>query len=192
MLKVSTPHVEYLEQPVECETHKLCGEEQQCTGLAHWRIGITGNCYAQCDACILAGIERLPDNREWLTDVLADIAQRQQDARERRRLFFSLMRRPDMRLMRLALRNLKWNNSEEWRDIASLEMLCIPSVHGSWLLATERFMVHCVAPNSSTLTYEDFSTYWNHVEEHGGREDSNPDCKCLDCRWQALQEVTPR
>lgn len=111
---------------------------------------------------------------------------------ERRRLFFSLMRRPDMRLMRLALRSLA-NDGIDWRDIDSLEMLCIPTVHGSWLLATERFMVHCVAPNSSTLTYEDFSTYWNHVEEHGGRADSNPDCKCLDCRWQAVQsERTPR
>lgn len=113
------------------------------------------------------------------------------DEIERRRLFFSLMRRPDMRLMRLALRSLA-NDDIAWRDIREVEMLCVPSKHGSWLLRTDRFLVHCVCFEHPQLSYEDFSTYWNHVEEHGGREDSNPDCKCLDCRWQALQEVTPR
>lgn len=115
------------------------------------------------------------------------------DEIERRRLFFSLMRRPDMKPIRLALRSFAWNYGIEWRDIREMEMLCVPAIHGSWLLHCGPFFVHCVAPEHPKLSYEDFSTYWNHTEEHGGREDSNPNCKCLDCRWQAVQsERTPR
>jgi len=61
-----------LREPVPCEIHLQANEPQRCAGLAHWRL----NGVATCDECIVNMLERLPDNREWLADVLTDIRER--------------------------------------------------------------------------------------------------------------------
>jgi hypothetical protein len=158
-------------RPVGCEVHLLADAPQQCSDAAFWRL----NGFAHCDECLLTHAEQLPDNREWFAQVLEDISCRQsQDARqlldifECRYQFVALMRRPELRLLRLALAYLR-EAGADWRQIQEME---IELYSDHWYLQTPEYFVLCIDSARAEYT-EDFEYYY--------RCTGLPDCRCMYC-----------
>lgn len=100
----------------------------------------------------------------------------EEELHERRRLFFAAMRRPEMRMFRLALYHLLWDKGLEWSDILAIKRIEIdPYAPGCWMMLTDRFQV--VSLNvSPEMTYEDFHFGWVH-------DPANPTCQCDYCDY---------
>lgn len=97
----------------------------------------------------------------------------------RRRLFFAAMRRPEMRMLRLALRHLRDDQGIDWRTIQSIEDMGRYGWRNEcWCMVTESLVVFTL--DAATADYEDFLTMTRH-------QDGNPDCDCGFCEGaQAL------
>lgn len=107
--------------------------------------------------------------------------------RERRRLFFQVMRRPEMRLVRLALRNIRECAGLDWRDIKEIEIDPLRDLKSCWSLDTEEYIVQCLdGPND----YQDFTLWY--------RCTGRPGCQCYYCydatmaARKAIQDETAR
>lgn len=93
--------------------------------------------------------------------------------KENRRLFFSVMRHPEMRLVRLALRNIDWCAGLDWREITEVWIDPAHDLKACWSLDTSRYFVQCICPDANPLTYEDFLLWY--------RCTGKPGCKCYYC-----------
>ena len=111
-----------------------------------------------------------PHAREMMTQLLeAEI-----EPRERRVLFFRVMRQPEMRLLRLALRHLDWDRGIDWQSVQSIK--CEPYADDRcWMLTTDKYLVVCLDAQNLSLTYEDFYLIYLHQE-------NDPHCKCEFCQ----------
>lgn len=88
---------------------------------------------------------------------------------ERRRLFFAAMRRPEMRLLRAALWDLKWEHGIEWRTLTQLTIdLCF----AGWMLITDHHLSFCYDP-------DDPHPFFHVLRLHDA---DDPRCPCEDCR----------
>lgn len=96
------------------------------------------------------------------------------ELREYRRLFFAVMRQPEMRVLRLALFHLKWGKGIDWREIQEIEVSPPGDLDRCWMLTTEKYLVVCLDALNPHLTYEDFYFIWTHQE-------TNPACPCEFC-----------
>ena len=103
----------------------------------------------------------------------------EEELRERRRLFFSVMRRPEMRVLRLALRSLDWNQGIDWQNLPNLTI--DQYTDDAWMLVSEGLMLVCVNTQVRDLTYEDFLFFWTHVDRE--------DCPCEDCVYARQREA---
>lgn len=97
--------------------------------------------------------------------------------RERRRLFFATMRRPEMRWVREAFKHLKHDQGIDWRTIQSIEFDPPWEIDGfskqSWIMTTDTFVTMLLDP-SRYDGIEDFSTYLFH-------DANNAYCECIWC-----------
>lgn len=98
-----------------------------------------------------------------------------QEKRERRRLFMSLMRQPDMRLLYKALWHLKWDKGVDWRAIQQIEMERYGTFGDCWLMIADRWLVTTLQANKLDLSTDDFLAFRLHDE-------TDPFCECSDCR----------
>lgn len=137
-----------------------------CHRRAHWMI----NDIPVCDADIreIAGLNS--DNERFLRPALDDIAERH----ERRNLFVAAMRKPEMRVLRLALRYLSWGKGLDWREIQEIEMFWYGYREDCCMLLTKRYSLVCLDACKPDLMYEEFFFVWRHDE-------SNPACPCEYC-----------
>ena len=71
---------------------------------------------------------------------------------ERRRLFFAVMRRPEMRLVRAALWDLKWEHDTPWEGVTELEIAVFKT--GIWILRTDRHLSICYEPEASKPDFQ--------------------------------------
>lgn len=87
-----------------------------------------------------------------------------------RALFFSVMRRPEMRLTRAALHWLKWEYGSghvDWRDITSMEIVSIDP----WTLWVNHHEIFTIWPEKKNPL---FFVWALHNED-------NPCCQCEEC-----------
>ena len=123
---------------------------------------------------------------EMLIQALAAIEWR----KESRRLFFSLMRRTEMRLVRLALRSINWCAGLDWHDIKEVWIDPPHDLKSCWSLDTDEYFVQCLSPRINNLTYDDFTLWYRCTGELG--------CPCYFCSYpksvlserEALQDET--
>lgn len=111
---------------------------------------------------------------EMLIQALAAIEWR----KERRRLFLSLMRRPEMRLVRLALRSINWCAGLDWRELKEVWIDPSHDLKACWSLDTPEYFVHCICPDANPLTYDDFELWYRCTGE--------PGCQCYFCSYPRL------
>lgn len=133
--------------------------------LAHgWSIMLLCACkeYEQC-------------HRKTVYDLIVSSIN-EAEARERRRLFISLMRRPEMRLVRLALRHINWCAGIDWRDIEEVWIDPLHDLKSCWSLDTPEYFVQCFCPDVNTLTYDDFMLWYRCTGQLG--------CKCYFCSYE--------
>lgn len=90
----------------------------------------------------------------------------------RRRLFFAAMRRPEMRLVRAALRDMRWDKNVDWRDITSMEILPQSEWSTTWVLLTDKYESICLWPEHLRL---DFHLWRLH-------DAADPACPCEYCQ----------
>lgn len=147
-----------LEQDAPCSA-------PHCGRTAHWAV----NLLPLCDEDIIVVSGMNSDNEQFFAPALAEIQWR----KEARRLFFSVMRKPEMRVLRKALMHLKLEREIDWRALPDLTI--DQYTESSWMLSSYGFILVCLNTESPRLTYEDFWFSWTHV----GR----PDCPCEDCDW---------
>ena len=122
----------------------------------------------------------------------ADDLMGEEELQERRRLFLSLMRCPEMLLVRLALRSINWCAGLDWRDITEVEIDPPHDLKACWSLDTPEYFVHCLCPDARRLTYDDFTLWYRCTGESG--------CKCYFCTYptstmsepEAIQDETAR
>jgi|SRR5579885_567790 hypothetical protein len=88
-----------------------------------------------------------------------------------RALFFSILRRPEMRLVRLALLHLHLERGLDWQQIRELAVFC--SAPGCWTMRTDRVLVVCLCPEKPDLSLFDFSSVFTHI--------ASEDCRCDMC-----------
>lgn len=138
-----------LETPIPCELHLICQEEQKCAALAHWRA----SGFAECDECISQCLALHPDSYECLAPALADIQSRQEEMRERRRQFFAAMRRPEMRMLRAALRDLKHDRGITWESITELEIYPPLFANDCWFVMTDHYQQVCLWPEDADPSF---------------------------------------
>lgn len=93
---------------------------------------------------------------------------------ERRRLFIQAMRHPEMRLLRAALKDLKWEHCIDWCDVTKLEMA--PYSQGCCMIVTDHHMSVCL---DTATKYPYF-----HVMRLHDAEDEF--CECEDCQDSRL------
>lgn len=72
------------------------------------------------------------------------------EASERRRLFFAVMRRPEMRVLRAALLWLKHESGVEWKTLTSLSIEQRFDAYSPWMLTTEGHLVICYDEHDPT------------------------------------------
>lgn len=112
-----------------------------------------------------------PKTASW--EELVDLHTR---AGERRRLFFAAMRSPEMRLLRDALWELKWEHNIPWETITSLEILPNEMSSTTWILLTDHHMVLCLYP-------DDVPPHFYVDRLH---DDADPLCECEYCQAQRV------
>lgn len=79
----------------------------------------------------------------------------EEELHERRIIFIQIMRRPEMRVLRLALRHLDWDKGIDWHMIREIETVFYAP--GCWMMNTD--IIQVVSLNvSPEMTYEDFHT----------------------------------
>jgi hypothetical protein len=104
---------------------------------------------------------------------------------ERRRLFFSAMRRPEMRVLRAALWEMRWEHDIDWRDLTKLEiesMQHLSDNDATWMLTTDHHLIYCMDPASGPF-------HFYVVRLH---DDSDPCCECEWCHEQRICHVGMR
>ena len=136
-----------LPAPEPCTVCASCG----FTSLAYWRL----NGVPLCDEEITRIAEMNSDNEEWLKEALADIRKRIEQ-RERRRLFISMARRPEMRRIVQALRFLDWDKGVEWRDVTELDVKPPQWFQAYWMLVTDKWLIIDYTPDADE---PNFSAY---------------------------------
>lgn len=99
--------------------------------------------------------------------------------RERRRLFIQAMRHPEMRLLRKALKDLKWEHCVDWRDIQKLEVhppLAIDGrMYGPWMLVANCYLSICYSYEATNPSF--------YVERLHDADDEFCECEwCQDSR----------
>jgi hypothetical protein len=116
-----------------------------------------------------------------VTPELAEDLMSVEELRERRVLFLSVMRRPEMFLLRLALRCLKYDGGIDWRDAEYIE---VSSGHlsGHWGVAVNQYYVYVSLGERSmeSLTWEDLGVvdcHWDDVP-----------CSCYMCEKHMAEE----
>lgn len=95
---------------------------------------------------------------------------------ERRRLFIALMRKPEMQILRLALRYLSFDRGIDWRRVKSWEIVCNPPrPDGSlWILVTDKFQIDTIWYGHPDMNYNQFTFEWLH-------DPSSARCRCEHC-----------
>lgn len=142
-----------------------------CNKPAHWQLVYPYSvAYPLCMAHIRSMAAMNSDNEAVLQPALKE--------HERRRLFMSVMRMPEMRLLRLALRHLRDDAGIDWRDIQEIQLFTLSD--GSWCMDTDKYLVYCLYPQDTELDYEDFSVYWHHVDDDLG-------CRCWMCEHERFR-----
>jgi hypothetical protein len=101
---------------------------------------------------------------------------------EHKRLFFSLMRRPEMRWVRECFKHLKYDQGIDWRTIKEIE-IDPPWEHPwemktSWIMTTDAFVSILLDPQRYD-GIEDFTTISHHDEK-------NEYCECYYCYSNTL------
>lgn len=91
---------------------------------------------------------------------------------ERRRLFIATMRKPEMRLLRAALWDLKWEHGVPWETITSLEMERYGSNNDCWFMRTDHHLSVCLSIN-------DEHPHFLVLRLHDAND---PLCECDDCQ----------
>lgn len=94
--------------------------------------------------------------------------------RERRSLFIAAMRRPEMKLVRAALHQLKWDEAPDWRAISEIEVSPYGFNDDCCMITCGTYMLVCLDVNAQT---PHFLFLWFHDEE-------NPACPCEFCETE--------
>lgn len=132
-----------------------------CGQRAHWNVNNTPVC--DYDIQAMAGMNS--DNEAFFAPALWE--------RERRRLFFHVMRHPEMKMLRLALRAMRWDHGIDWREIEIQKAEIDPG--WTWLFLTDTYQVYSISPGPN-VTYEDF--HFEYVHRSGDES-----CKCEMCEY---------
>lgn len=99
---------------------------------------------------------------------------------DERGLFISTMRHPEMRLLRAALWDLKWEHGIDWTSITSLEITPQqPPYTDCWMLETGNHLSICYWP-------QDEKPEFTVVRLHDA---SDPLCECDYCREARICHV---
>lgn len=159
-----------LDDPARCG---LAGM-RPCGQTAHWQMlnSAHGPQVAVCDTCIILMADMNDDNEAFFLPALDEIA----DRHERRRLFVRTMRKPEMRMLRLALRYLDWDKGIDWQSVQSLYCEYYADDR-CWMLTTDKYLVVCLDAQNPNLTYEDFYLIRLHQE-------GDPACLCEFCETE--------
>lgn len=74
-----------------------------------------------------------------------------------RRAFFSVMRSPSLRVLRLALKSLRDDAGMDWREvIQEAEIVLLTTTYGWWQFITDKYSMATMDSESPTLSFEDF------------------------------------
>ena len=98
-----------------------------------------------------------------------------------RQLFVSLMRKPEMSLLRQALLHLKYDKDMDWRDIMEIDVSCDPltPIGSIWMIMTDRFQIYTIWAGHPDMGYDRFHFMWLH-------NPNTANCPCEDCRAHPL------
>jgi hypothetical protein len=103
---------------------------------------------------------------EKISDLMSE-----EEYHERRRLFIATMRKPEMRTLRAALRDMRHEQGVDWRTIEINEAaIYLPSHSGAWQLVTDRYQIYCYGWDPGHFYFD-----WFHQEE-------NLKCPCSWCQ----------
>lgn len=100
---------------------------------------------------------------------------------KKRCLFVRLLRRPEMRLLRLALLHLKWEKGVDYHTIHEIEMTTYNDGQ-CYLLMTDKWQVVCLDTRNPHLTYEDFIALRLHDPEDEA-------CECDACQESRICHI---
>lgn len=92
-----------------------------------------------------------------------------------RALFFSVMRRPEMRLTRAALHWIKWEYGEDWRNVTELEIIDTDP----WVLMVDHHEIITIWPKTKNPRF--------HVWALHNEDDTL--CKCEECEANRVYDV---
>lgn len=95
----------------------------------------------------------------------------EQEYHERRRIFFSVIRRPEMHLVREALHQLKWDEDVDWRAMPEMELFRYGYRNDCCMILCGAYMLVCLDVNADTPY---FTFLWLHDEQ-------NASCRCEFC-----------
>lgn len=98
----------------------------------------------------------------------------EEEMRERRRLFMQTMRKSEMKLVRAALHQLKWDEVPDWRAISEMEVSPYGFNDDCCMIMCGAFLMVCLDVNAQA---PHFIFLWLHDEE-------NPACKCEFCETE--------
>lgn len=90
-----------------------------------------------------------------------------------RALFIATMRKPEMRLLRAALYDLKWEHNIEWSTLTIMEIEWFgnPNNYDCWMLITDQHLSVCYDPQEATPYF-----YVSRIHDA-----DNPSCTCEFC-----------
>jgi hypothetical protein len=97
-----------------------------------------------------------------------------------RGMFFSAMRRPEMRMLRAALWDLRWEHNIDWRTLTKLEIdPYLADEQRMWMLITDRHLVFSHDPESA-------HPYFYVTRLH---DENDPCCECEWCQESRICHV---
>jgi hypothetical protein len=118
---------------------------------------------------------RLADSHGY--EMVTQLLEAEAERRENRRLFFATMRRPEMRTLRQALCDLKWEHGIDWRNLTKMEIDCFQGFYtNSWTLIADNHLSCCSNP-------EDKYPYFFVMRLH---DENDQFCECEDCQNSRL------